>query len=763
MKLRLTRVASAVALLGLASPLMAAPADTASPYYTDPQNVYVQDATSDGVNQLNMVLCIMNAMRPAEMLDQKGTAAADGSVSVLYSALVDQNKCDSSKRANASNSTATSSAAEATPSYMNAVVNVSRASNSAPMIAKVWLSFNNGNGMPVTVDVRVAASQSPTDVPPYGVFRLDYAGQSGGLQMFNGFIDSSAGAISYFERNTEPGNPLRVNGLTMAAASTTSGAGTMAVNGTSFDFAYDSALFRRSDTANDVCFNRSIAQANKSVWSYGTYDAVTGARVDTVHPGFPIVATKTADGSKVYGYAGYWGLNLQGVDLGALPDGLVNGYTITDQRPNNTNVYSLSKVSGKLTQWSQGSTTLDAVDGIPMFFWGNLSDPTNPQASLTDNPSVTGFNTWQAHWDKTTAAVYVTGKQSCNPTGCVVASVTPAAKIGAAALAGMPLSGWSDAVGGNVNVPSTGVAHVGTDSVTYYTQNVVLPGSAGAPTDFYCMSNCPTAASLAAFTGMNGPFGSGTGQQWMYGAQSVHYTFDGSGLKESGAPVTDTNPSHFSSQYMGGVMTGRLFTAPLTSCTPPYMGMSATVCEPQAPATYYTWETGVQSWNQSTWLTRTSNAQVMSFDPPRNIQYPISATDDPSGVWVGKTIQLQFNGFGNLFGIPGSCVNPVDNQPAPCDGGNVRFVPVFALTDGATMTLPGMAGAASTPLIVKALNAEVRLGKAAPSACAGLALSPQTLPSAASLHDPSSAADPFYIGPQPGVSGGFGVIHGVIQ
>lgn len=60
-----------VSLLSLsATPFisLAAPPVT-SPYTTDAQNVYVSDATSDGIANLNMVLCIMDSMKPSEMVN----------------------------------------------------------------------------------------------------------------------------------------------------------------------------------------------------------------------------------------------------------------------------------------------------------------------------------------------------------------------------------------------------------------------------------------------------------------------------------------------------------------------------------------------------------------------------------------------------------------------------------------------------------------------------------------------------------------------
>jgi hypothetical protein len=40
-----------------------------SPYVTDPQNIYVQDDTSQGIANLNMVLCIIGSTSPGDMVN----------------------------------------------------------------------------------------------------------------------------------------------------------------------------------------------------------------------------------------------------------------------------------------------------------------------------------------------------------------------------------------------------------------------------------------------------------------------------------------------------------------------------------------------------------------------------------------------------------------------------------------------------------------------------------------------------------------------
>ena len=745
--IKLNNKSLALSLLAIgAVPLSASAALAASsPYTTDPQNSYVQDATSDGISSLNMVLCIMDAMKPADMVN-KGP----------YVALVDKNKCDSKSQSSTSNSTGGASGATAAPDYMNAVVDVTRASDSDPMIGKIWMSMTE-QGNPVDIYVHATATQSPTDAPPYGQFRLDYIGKSSGNTMFNGFIDANGEDVSYLETGANSSQ----NSLAMTATSTSAAAGIMntvdqnTMSPVTFNFAYDSTetnfpagVFRRNDGANDVCFDRSKAAASKSVWRYGTYNANDGTRVDQANPGFPVQASY--NGSSYWGYASYWGVNFQGLDLNSFADGALSGVSITDQRPGNSSTYTLSKSSGKLTKWTQNQQTLAAMDGIPFSFWGNLTGMTS------GNAAVTGSGNWQMQWDNTNSQFVVIGTQTCGNNGCVLSSISPVANVNSGAFSTIPISGWSDSFGGNINIPPTSSAHTGADAVNYFTQSDVIPGDANAPTALYCLSNCPTATSVANFTGSNSPFDSTTATQWNSGTVSVTYSFGNAGLQESNTALAITNASLFTGQYQGGIMSGRLFDAALPTTNCPNGG---TVCEPGNPSVYYTWQTGPNQWNQSMWLTKTSDNSVVSFNPPETVAYTVP-TGAAYGSWAGKNIQLQFNGFGNLNGIPGGCVDPTDNSSVDCGTAGARYVPEFSLPDGATMTLTS----SNTPLIVKALDSELRLAKVS---CASTSLaqpsSTVTLPSVSDVHDPSSPTDADYLGTKPTVTDAPKVIHGVIQ
>ena len=272
-----------------------------------------------------------------------------------------------------------------------------------------------------------------------------------------------------------------------------------------------------------------------------------------------------------------------------------------------------------------------------------------------------------------------------------------------------------------------------------------------------CLNNCPDTASVGAAnvytTGTApSPYGGATATQSFSApaGSTVSYTFGASGLLNGTTPIIITNAKFYTGNYQLGVQTGRLFDTLFTTC------LTSSVCEPSNPATYYTWSTGLGQWNQSMWLTKTSNSTIVAFDPPQNIQYTVPANGT---TWAGKQIQLQFNGFGNLHGIPGYCVSPLDNTQVPC-GPNTRYVPLFSIPDAATMTLGG------TTLIVKALDAELRLkniGSGAAAPCNVLTLTPLTPPTGG-VHDMTSSADAYYLGTKPSpVSTSPKVIDGVVQ
>ena len=158
-----------------------------SPYVTDPQNEYVQDATSDAIGSVNMVLCIMSAMN----------VSGSGMLNVgPYIALIDMNKCQS--HGSSGSSAGGASGASAAANYMTAVVDATRASNTDPMVAKIWMSMTE-NG--TAKDIYREGDRNPVANGcaslwrvPHGLHRQE---SGGGAMQFNGYINSAAGALQF--------------------------------------------------------------------------------------------------------------------------------------------------------------------------------------------------------------------------------------------------------------------------------------------------------------------------------------------------------------------------------------------------------------------------------------------------------------------------------------------------------------------------------------------------------------------------------------
>ncbi len=728
-------------------------------------NEYVQDVTSDGLANVNMVLCVMHGMGLSDMLTQHGAVNSAGLMEAKYVALIDMNKCDTKNRSSSSSSTSGASGAGAATNYMTAIVDVTAETSATPtMTGKAWMTMTDSNGTQ-QIWVRLTASNAPGDLPPYGKLHVDYVGYPGsvvpGAPISNpsaygmiGYIDTNGAAVSYVETGTTS-SPVA---LTLNAGDTNTGTGkiqaqdqsvTPAVTKT-YTFAYNPVAYARSTNGGaDVCFDRLKSHADRSVWSYGVYDAGTGARIDQANPSFPIKATVASTGlfsalsagSTTYGYAGYWGIGFGGVkdsEFAALPDGAVRAFSsIVDQRPNKNTQYTLYKSGGKLTRWTPTATTLDKLAGIPFnmggegckLVYGGNGVPGSGAATMPDGYNCTNsqndFQNWTARWNATTAVFELVGYQSCQPgSPCMQTSFAPVTVQ--QDLSAMPLNGWSDALGPVVIAPVSSTAvigHPGADAnviAVYYTQSVVLPGvalpgSPPPPTDLYCLSNCPTSADITAFLAgpQTTPYATPTDHQWGgLGASQVHYTFDSGGLKYNGTEVVmatalPNGPSD--------AMSGRMFASTLVNGSCPNMWglngqqVQAAVCEPSgATVEYYTYQTGPNMWDRATWLVNNATSAVVQFDPPQPVPFTVPRDSTLFGTWAGKSIQLQFNGFGNLQGIPGHCVDPQTNLPVDCTQ-STRYVPEFALPDGTPLSWSTASGTQNA--LTLALQAEVRLAK----------------------------------------------------
>jgi len=742
--------------------LAAPPSDSA--YTTDAQSSYVQDQTSEGINQVNMITCFMGAMKPSSLVNQGN-----------YLALVDDNKCDANNRDKASNSGSGNAGANASQ-YVTATVNSTRASNSAPMLVKTWVDESeNGNDM--TIYVHTAASAAPSSSNPYGTFRLDFCGKAAGGNtcMFNGFVDASTSGLSFYEAGTE-GAGSRAIAMTLNASGTSAGSGRMSINqsgpggslSTDFAFAYNSTYFRRSDGSSDQCFSRDATDSDTgfSVWRYGLYDATTGARI-TRNSGFPVEYTSGA--TSYHGYMGYWGLWLPQEALNSATTGTTINKVDYNGGGASSTAYTLLRAGGKLTKYTKGTKTLSQIDQIRFMFW----------ASAASGPTgLSGYapgKTYEAYWDNTNSRFVITGEQACGQNGCNLTSISPLATLNSywSGNYAFGLFGWSQALGGEVFVAAGTLASDGSNAasvnVNYRTQDLVYPSDFAAIGNLSCIGDCPTASGIAALiaSSASNPFGTTAGNYAPTAAGSlVGYTLNATtgNLIDAAAAAVTTSSTSLSGPYQWGIRSGRLFPMSQAAAVDAADGSvdnSYHVSSVDSLTVYYVWETGANAWNQFS-AVKDGSGNFVTFDPPLDVNFTV-----PSGAaygsYAGRTIVLQYNGFGDLHGIPGKCVSLASNAPVSCETAGARYVPEFIVPFDQTL---GTVTRGSTTYLVKWLDREIRLAKKDVSVCSGAGLSLPSgvaLPTSASLKDPSNPSSDVYIGAKPTVTDAPRVIHGEVK
>ena len=759
---QIKKIALAVSV-ALPSLAFAAPSST-SAYNTDPQNSYVEDATSKGIGQVNMITCFIGAMAPDKLVNQGN-----------YIALVDQAKCDPNSRSSTSNSSGSGTQAA---DYQTAIVNSSRASNNDPMIAKVWVNDVN-DGQQSTIYVRAAAQQAPSATLPYGIFRLDFCGRADGMNlpacMMNGLLSADSTGLSYFQTENRGQGGVNTTALRLSASSTDVGSGRLDIlesqNNQSvhslFNFSYNHDYFLRGDQ----CFSRDANNADFSVWRYGLYDAATGDRV-TVNSGFPIEYTPNASSKTYHGYLGYSGLSLPPDAMTALaneanPIVQKVDYGNGGQAPSRTN-YSVVMAAGKLTKYTKNTRHLNEIDQIKMsVFVGNT---TGFFSGATANAQ------YEVYWDNNANSFMADGIVNCGGNGCSTDALDAPHAIPLSFWSSMGgVQGWSQSLGGEVFIDLHGVSTISDSTaitVVYRTQDLVYPSD--MPAQLFCLRDCPTAASINSYfapgSSAMSPMTLANNWNSVVPGQQVAYTTNATTALLTDAqsqPVvfTDANALQQHPQYQNGVRSGRLFTSAdlaAVACD----DQSGNLCDYKVNSlnVYYVWETGANSWNQLATV-KDTNGNYLHFDAPLQLNYTVPTTGAQYGEYAGKSMVLQYGGFGDLWGLPGHCVSHLSNQPVNCGVQNedVRYVPAFAIKKGEQVT------SGQHTYLVKWLEREIRFAKkdmADGVSCAGLSTANinVTLPTAADLKDPSSSAQTdVYIGEKPTVTDSPRVIQGDVK
>jgi hypothetical protein len=380
---------------------------------------------------------------------------------------------------------------------------------------------------------------------------------------------------------------------------------------------------------------------------------------------------------------------------------------------------------------------------------------------------------YELYWDDASGSFIATGKMSCGENGCQTEDLSSPQTVSIAYWATRGgVQGYSQSLGGEVFINlqgATGAIDSSAVEVIYRTQDLVYPGN--LPATLFCVQNCPTEASLQSYFAPGSadasPYVASSFNNWQPtpAASVVTYGTDvASATLRDGVngvvAFTDAEALRQRPSYQFGVRTGRLFTNLADAeCA---LG-SQTYCDWKVNdvEVYYQWETGANPFNQFA-AVKDSGGNFVAFDAPLQLTYtvPMGAR---YGQYAGKSIVLQYGGFGDLWGIPGYCVSRLTNAQMTCNSEEARYVPAFVIPYDATA---GAVSDGTTTYLVKWLDREIRFAQKPLSACSAAGLTVPndvTLPTASVLKDTTDSSSDVYIGAKPVVTAAPRVIHGDVK
>ncbi|KAF0219244.1 MAG: hypothetical protein FD174_2330 [Geobacteraceae bacterium] len=324
------------------------------------------------------------------------------------------------------------------------------------------------------------------------------------------------------------------------------------------------------------------------------------------------------------------------------------------------------------------------------------------------------------------------------------------------------LNFWSQALGGQVRIKLANCEPNNTDptktsceaptsatTVVFYTEDIIYPGDAILAKTLTCFDNCPSAATSAGMSYNSNGQPTTKDQSFTPGFAGYTYTMneDQMVLMDGANPVKLTVAGQANNW---GFNSGPLFenttaTQALLVCDWTGPQGETQVCGWKAWSlpVFYTWETGPNDWSKLATVKKADNTYV-TFDPPVKVEYTHTQTNTSAKDYKynGVKFFLDYNGFGQLHGIPGKCFDTATNQETlDCSGENKRYVPEFSIPSGSTVTK------GSTTYYVKALDIEQRMTKKDPSVCTAASVAAPTttitLPNVATdAVDPAIGAEP---------------------
>ncbi|MDD1794068.1 hypothetical protein LRP50_13075 [Enterovibrio sp. ZSDZ42] len=704
---------------------MAAFNDTGTEYSNATTKSYVWNEALEPIELVNSILCFTAQFNMTEFAN-----------SGPYLVLADEGACfDDSE----DGSTGQSSGASNTPSYLKAVANVTRESDSSPLIANVWIPEMGTGSDEQAIRFKAVITEGASDSDPFGqfTFNFDFFDNFSDLTALGGgevlTVDSVEGSIGFtlYESSQHGASTYTQSASVVMSSDRSDGiALTSSDNGGAYALSFSSSnvllqnasdfssLPYKSGDNTGTCLSRTAFDS--SVNRYDLFNASTGAQID-VNSGFPIRYASANDANyDSYGYIGYWGL------WSEVEGAVTNGETVVKDDGGVQTPYTVVTAPGRLIKNTVKTLSLSDARGVSFSYWDNsvFSDSSFDQwvvsymTASQDSVGSDGF--------------YKTGKLSWGQNGPTITAFGPTQIV---LSSNESLYMYSEQLGGEVKYLQ------GKTSLTYYEQSFVNGSETGSgellnggSVTLYCYDNCPIGTLAIGDLGTwSGPFETNGVQR-----QFTFSTSGGNALTlvsvNSSEPVrydaSLTQNDINSTPHSWGVRSGPMVTSTVTN--------SYDIYDPSIVTEYYVWETGLQNWNQLTAITDGSG-DVVSFEKPIQFAYTHADANDRSGNagnFAGQTFLVNYGGNGDFWGIPYSQTDE-------------RYTPEFSLADGVLM-------GASNEYVIKAREIEQSM-QSATGQCSALTLSD---PAVAVPTSVTGSAD---IGTMPIVEGDPSVIAGVTQ
>ena len=713
-------------MVGLSGGVANAGLPDSSDYAKDKTQVYVNEQSGNVLKSVNSILCMV-----AQTNYSSDTVLNKG----YYNALVDESLCGNDSASNSGSSSQSGTSASGSKSYANWTVKSTKESADAPEVVTAFVHTTGGqNDAPMTIKAKMTITEAASDSNPLGIFSINFAGyldsaptvliQKGVLKSER---DSSKRVVLKFkEQESGQGGGGKSAALIKNGAS---GSGTVSspsfdpntkqATTQTFNIAYDQSFFKRgipSDSSKNKCFSRK--QYETSAWSYGVYKSGDGSRV-AVNSGFPI-STSNQSSNNQYGYLGYYGVFLPGSAT------VKDGDTVYKQSWSNNGAaqsekYTLMVRGGKLKKHERTLLKLSDIKNLPLEGSTGPNDPNQKMQRVIWNDA------------KQVLEEIASAPMQSSAGAPAWSDTSPPVEIATNKVMGNTLGFYSQALGGTVNIkldnclpnvngnPGAGMK---CDSpkresvVVFYKESVVSATDKSVPSQLTCFNNCPKPESAEGMSGPNSIYSDD-------GFTGHYYSFSDALLREK----TSNYQVILTSANAGfGFNSGPLFEstqANIDALNCNWQFDPSKICGWKAwteLTVFYTWETGPHSYNQYVGAKKEGESSYVQFDPPLSVifTYPDSTNGYNSTAldskYKGTVFYLEYNGFGDLQGIPGKCFDPATGaSQTDCSGGeNLRWVPEFAIPAAS------VAGKTSEYLI-KPLQVEQRMSPA-PNQCSSLNL-----------------------------------------